>query len=51
LTHPSDDKESDLVIWIREQKQARIRPATIQRMAKNLFAYPVTEAFIRSVGK
>jgi DNA mismatch repair protein MutS len=39
----------DVVAWVREQRQKKIRVATIQRVAKQIFGVELAEAAIRSI--
>ena len=40
--------DEDMVAWIREQRQLKIRVATIQRMAKQIFGVEVTTAQVKA---
>ena len=44
-TEPSDE----VVTWVRDQKRHRIRVATIQRMAKQIFGVDLTDKWVRGV--
>jgi hypothetical protein len=39
----------EVTAWIREQRQKKIRVATIQRVAKQIFGVELTEAAVRAV--
>jgi DNA mismatch repair protein MutS len=47
ITHVVDMTEIDA--WIREQKRRKIRVATIQRMAKQIFGAELTDKYVRAV--
>lgn len=48
ITHVEDMGE-EITAWIREQKRRRIRVATIQRVAKQIFGADLTEKYVRSI--
>ena len=50
MTGTDDITPSDEVIaWVREQRKRKIRLATIQRVAKQIFGVDLTEAMVRSI--
>lgn len=44
-TEPSDE----VVAWVRDQKRHRIRVATIQRMAKQIYGIELTDKWVRGI--
>jgi DNA mismatch repair protein MutS len=38
----------EILIWVREQRQLRVRVPTIQRMAKQIFGVQLTESLVRA---
>jgi hypothetical protein len=40
---------TEIDAWIREQKRRKIRVATIQRMAKQIFGAELTDKYVRAV--
>jgi DNA mismatch repair protein MutS len=49
ITHVDVGTGEDVTAWIREQKRRKIRVATIQRMAKQIFGVDLTDKFVRSI--
>jgi DNA mismatch repair protein MutS len=45
VTVPTDE----VTAWVREQRQKKIRVATIQRVAKQIFGIDLTEAAVRAI--
>jgi hypothetical protein len=39
----------EVTAWVREQRQKKIRVATIQRVAKQIFGIDLTEAVVRAI--
>jgi DNA mismatch repair protein MutS len=49
LSSVASSPSDEVVAWVRDQKRHRIRVATIQRMAKQIFGVELTDAWVRGV--